>query len=853
MLNLKKGLALVLAAATAFTFAPVANLGNSVDAQAAIAVDNPITNLTVPVDAYTTSGLDNTTSPKYDGFSKIIPLADGSGFWIEKAVIRASENDTYRLFSTSGNVTVFKHDDSTDTVDISTVNTNAALANTWVKIDKSSTAMKPAGSKTPTEINAVSGKLTVDLWISGPGTSSVTFEDKGTATQKDYQTTTLTINAPKYQGAGITGISIKNTTITDSADLTATASHAAEFKAAAETQKNNGEYVLSLNDNKYGYVLDASSITATEWNGITAASAAAVKPSDADAVLSINDVYAAGTASATAGKWQIIPTGHTSESKTLTITAKATNYLDVSQDIKYTVDRSNNSIDTLSFAPKYGKQLTVKSTDTTVNNGDTALVSLTKSGPSYTLDGLNAQVQNSGKLSVAAEAENVTYKSSNENVVTVDDKGNVKVVAAGNAAIYIFVPQTNSNKALVATVSVPVRSTAVDHLDYKTDVTTLGDEDKINLDTADQTATNAIKSVTVTPTSAGSLKTSMKQTSGSDAFGFNASTGLITSNRVTSTAVGYITITSESDSARKIAGTSVSIPVKVWTLPAADFDLDPITLETGDSQLLKATVRTPSPYDIKWNSVSGSELYYSLSNNEQLGINNDNNQTTSRITAKGQTGVTSVKATIFGTSKTRPTTKAGKVTVVAKGFKPAKEAAGLTVASKDVTLDVGKTASVAATGTSILAGTKATYASNNTAVATVSDDGTITAVAAGSTVVVVTLPETDKFEGATALVNVTVNPVKPAKVTGLKVANKKGAKVSVSWTSQGKNINYRVYKKVGNGKWVAKNVAGSKTTLSVKKGAKVQVKVKSYVKDENGKTTWGPAATKAKTFKTDKK
>lgn len=851
MLNMKKGLAIVLAAATAFTFALVANLGNSVDAQAAVAVDNPITNLTVPVDAYTTSGLDNTSTLKYDGFSKIIPLADGSGFWIEKAVIRASESDTYRLFSTSGNVTVFKHDDGTDTVDIATENASAASANTWAKSDKSSTAMKPAGSSNPTEINAASGKLTVDLWISGPETSSVTFEDKGTATQKDYQTTTLTINAPKYQGAGITGISIKNTK-TDSANLTASASHAAEFEADAETQKNNGEYILSLNDNKYGYVLDASSIAATEWNGITATGAAAVKPSDADAVLSINDVYAANATTANAGMWQIIPTGHTSESKTLTITAKATNYLDVSQDIKYIVDRSNNSIDTLSFAPKYGKQLTVKNTDTTVNNGDTALVSLTKAGSSYTLDGLNAQVQNSGKLSVAAEAENVTYKSSNENVVTVDDKGNVKVVAAGNAAIYIFVPQTNSNKALVATVSVPVRSTAVDHLDYKTDVTILGDEDKINLDTADQIATNAIKSVTVTPTSAGSLKTSMKQTSGSDAFGFNASTGLITSNRVTSTAVGYITITSESDSARKIAGTSVSIPVKVWTLPAADFNLDPITLETGDSQLLKATVRTPSPYDIKWNSVSGSELYYSLSNNEQLGINNDNNQTTSRITEKGQTGVTSVKATIFGTSKTRPTTKAGKVTVVAKGFKPAKEAAGLTVASKDVTLDVGKTASVAATGTSILAGTKATYASNNTAVATVSDDGTITAVAAGSTVVVVTLPETDKFEGATVLVNVTVNPVKPAKVAGLKVANKKGTAVSVSWKSQGANVLYRVYKKVGSGKWVAKNVAGSKTTLKVKKGATVTVKVRAYKKTDAGKTVWGPKATKV-TKKTDKK
>lgn len=93
---------------------------------------------------------------------------------------------------------------------------------------------------------------------------------------------------------------------------------------------------------------------------------------------------------------------------------------------------------------------------------------------------------------------------------------------------------------------------------------------------------------------------------------------------------------------------------------------------------------------------------------------------------------------------------------------------------------------------------------------------------------------------------------KPAKVTGLKVSNKKGANVSVSWASQGKNIKYRVYKKVGNGKWIAKNVAGNKTSLKVKKGAKVQVKVKAYVKNTAGKTTWGPKATK-KTFKTDKK
>jgi len=92
----------------------------------------------------------------------------------------------------------------------------------------------------------------------------------------------------------------------------------------------------------------------------------------------------------------------------------------------------------------------------------------------------------------------------------------------------------------------------------------------------------------------------------------------------------------------------------------------------------------------------------------------------------------------------------------------------------------------------------------------------------------------------------------PAKVTGLKIANKKGAAVKVSWKNQGSGIKYRVYKKVGNGDWVAKNVSSSSTSLKVKKGAKVTVKVKAFTKSSTGKTIWGPKATQA-SKKTDKK
>jgi hypothetical protein len=169
-------------------------------------------------------------------------------------------------------------------------------------------------------------------------------------------------------------------------------------------------------------------------------------------------------------------------------------------------------------------------------------------------------------------------------------------------------------------------------------------------------------------------------------------------------------------------------------------------------------------------------------------------------------------------------------------------------------LHVGESVQITAKSTKAVTGAAFTYKSYNPAVATVSDKGVIKAVGEGSTTVDVT------YGGSTQSVKVNVKAYEngqgsvsaPEKVTGVTVSNKKGAKVSVSWTSQNGNVNYRVYKKVGSGKWVAKNVTSNKATLSVKKGAKVTVKVKAFVKGTDGKTVWGPKAT-SKSLKTDRK
>ena len=93
----------------------------------------------------------------------------------------------------------------------------------------------------------------------------------------------------------------------------------------------------------------------------------------------------------------------------------------------------------------------------------------------------------------------------------------------------------------------------------------------------------------------------------------------------------------------------------------------------------------------------------------------------------------------------------------------------------------------------------------------------------------------------------------PSKVTGVKVSNKKGAKVAVSFkkVTTAPTMKYYVQKKV-SGKTSGKSVGSTKTTLSVKKGATVKVRVKAYYYDANGVKHVG-AWSSWKTLKTDKK
>ena len=814
MLNMKKGLAIVLAAATAFTFAPVANLGVTAKA----ASTDAITSLTIPSAAFTGADVSYgafTNQPIADGVSKTYALVSGKGFYLDDVIIKAQKDHTYELEATDGTY-VYKKDHKQTDGSSDPKDTDALALKTAIT-DKDS-----------------NGNLEVDIWVPSAGSHTITFSDRTStgAASGTVKSISFTIKSEK-DASNITGLDIykaKSKSFTSS-----TADY--EKDATTGSMKNNdGIYALSMNDNADGYFVDGlSSATVTAWNGMSI-SGTTNEVSDSSTTLKVVDGTKYGS-SATDSKVadtsyvRLIPTAPTNGTLNLKVTAKKSADTVATVYLPFAVDKSANAIDTLSFTDNFKHTSYVSKDGAAAGYGKLAK----DSAAQYTLTGLDKQVHNAGQFTVKAESGDVSYKSEDSKIVAVDENGKVTVNGVGTTKVYIFVGSTQNNKALTAVVTMKVADWADDEL-------TVDTTNGTDLDVSTQTAENKVLNTTLKVTSAGGLKTKIEQDAASkDFFTVDTNTGVITSKD--KAGVGYVTVTSVTDTAKAISGTTKSVKITVWTLPAAVFTVPDVTVEAGKSTLLTANVAKPNPYSIVWNNSDASTLY-TLSNAEQTGILNNNTQTTSRLTAGSAVGTAKIYATVLGTNTTRPTTKTATVTVLNKALT---NHITLDDASKALVLKEGETAQLK--GTASVAGKTVTFQGGDAAVATVTTAGAVTAVKAGTTTIKAVSDGADSIEIPVVVV---ATQKAPAAVTGVKVANKKGAYVSVKWASQDKNINYRVYKKVGNGSWKAKNVAGNKTTLSVKKGAKVTVKVKAYVKDANGNTTWGPKATK-KTFKTDKK
>ncbi len=850
MLNLKKGLALVLAAATVFTFAPVANLGSAVDAEAGELLD---------LDASA-----NETVSIHKGQTRWIKINDISKKqWIS--------NEATEISATTSNKDVVQ-----------------------VAIDTSKTAT-PGTNETVTASVAnqqVNGGTDTYLIIKGIAVDDATVTLKVTTSSGDQiAAETLKVTVAE---------NVANLTFgKDKVEFTKTAADgsATDYKAPTDTTSNTGRYTQTVNlfnatlaggatpdkikatssDEKVVKVISVTPDTYTSKDTKQTSSVVIEAQGVGSATIDVTVTYkvGGGTANLVSQSFNVVVNDGTDTLKVSYDPSRT----GTNQDVSLTVKPGATAGSGCDFDTTKGWTLTTDAwnsgADYVAASGTTA-TEVYRTGTRLYLDTINNKT---AKIAINDSYGRQYTVKSNVGWIAVDNSGNISVSnpttngAYGTQSGYegyitVSVPQTQVASKTLAGLTIYVPVTV-----YNKDTTTLQVKEKDTQKDLGKTVGGYTGSLSnadwaklprlylSTKDKKSSTLEFVTNTASDDRFITGAAykadnpaelSDIVTYSNGTLTATkagrAFVQIICR-NSADTYGQATVTFAVEVVTKNANNkitttADTYNLTKDAPKASIgAKATYETKLKYDL----VKG------VGSNDVISASSD-------ITLDGNGNLTytsSNQGTIYVriTGNETTTALAPDTKWVTVNYTGAKATNDLKVTNSKLELKPGESGTIGATAST---GSAISYKSSDENVATVDANGNVTAKAVGAAFITVDAAATDTVAAGQQIVTVLVSQeggitATPEKVTGVKVSNKKGAYVSVKWTSQGKNINYRVWKKVGNGKWVGKNVAGNKTTLSVKKGAKVQVKVKAYVKDTNGKTTWGPTATKAKTFKTDKK
>ena len=822
MLNLKKGLALVLAAATALTFAPVANLGASVQAEAAEG---------------------DKTAFVYDATSGIQKFENSS--------VAAGTSDTGIANLDAGRYVLETTAENANGLNVKLTDQASNNLNLDINLKRDGShafyvAKKGAYTVTLSETNPTkNGTTTFRIRkISNDGVNNVTtmsaasvgtHNDDTIGAVYEFTVTVKGVNAPKIKDT----YTLWNKT---------TANNGA-FDGGYTTDIYNVDtyyvgYHKSVALNTLANQLDANS---SGWK--TTAALPGTVGTDYKWVVSGSDyvsaseVVASGAQSLgdSAVNFKIYGeiAGHT------TVTVKAVALKDVYDSTGATKlvskggEIASKTFNVNVIAQRNLRSVTWKDAD----NGKTAYLygfqpdGYTETEKENVLEektqlNLGTQIKKSAKLNVEASGS-LLFTSSDPSVATVAQDGTVTVVSKGTTNITINAAAAGSIAADSIVVPVVVSDTERDIIDLTINGAYVNSSE-YQMDTQSQAAAGAVKTAQVVAASHGKLPVTF--TSSDPTVATISSTGLITATNKT----GTTTITAETKDAGNIFGKVATFTVRVNALPAAVINVEEPTLDlsTKISVALAPTV------------TGNDKAVFSY---KQAMINDDITDLKGNVVTAKRLGVSKVVITTPATTAYRTTSKTISVTVVADSTKAASPLA--VTSSKSLSLKAGETSQIAATAS----GAAISYKSDDEAVATVSNTGLVTAVKAGVAVITVTTPADATHNAGTEYIKVEVKDdsadvdvTTPAKVTGVKVSNKKGGYVTVTWTQQDqKNVKYYIKKTVGK-KSSGKSVNGGKTTLTVKKGATVKVKVKAYVYDKTGKKLVG-SYSKTVTKKTDKK
>ena len=311
-----------------------------------------------------------------------------------------------------------------------------------------------------------------------------------------------------------------------------------------------------------------------------------------------------------------------------------------------------------------------------------------------------------------ADDKTLIYTSNNEPVATVDDSGLITAVKAGNATITV---KSNDNATATAKVSVTVEEAVVNVTGVTVDPATLsletGETERLNGSIVPSNATN-------------------KSSSWSSS---NEEVATIANSTVTAVGAGTATITLTSVDGEHTGTCEVTVTDPVVNVTGVTLDATTATMNIDDTKQLSSTVAPANATDKTVTYASKAQGVASVDNK---GL----------ITAKSA-GTAQIVATTKDGAKTATcdvTVENAVVNVTNVGLTPA-----------TATLDIGATQQLTPTVEPSNASYKAvSFTSSDDAIATVDDDGLVTAVAAGSADITV---ESIADGSKTATSSITVN------------------------------------------------------------------------------------------------
>ncbi len=469
---------------------------------------------------------------------------------------------------------------------------------------------------------------------------------------------------------------------------------------------------------------------------------------------------------------------------------------------------------------------------------------------------LDDQKKTASISAVSDFGTDVTY-TSNKDLVVVDNQGNVKINGTAkeeHATITVKAAASNVSGKTVAAVTKTIKVEVSNKA--QTTVSVKDSEGKV-------IATGRKDSAKVT----GSILLSTKDKK-QDSIAITSNVGdsyVITESKDT----GVFTYKNGTLTAVKAGDSKLKITVKNSdkTTGTITFEIDVKVVDKYAKEIIQAGstsvfLNTSNPIaEVKATTAYGSAVKYSLATYDEAkkeykaysGSDVKINAVTGVVTYVNQKNNGNLFVEVSTPSHAATQYAAEKV-YIPLTYSSTKDASDLNAVAV-LTLKVGESGNLNATASG-----KLSFVSSDPSIITVTGDGEVTAVAQGTAFVTVKAEATSKLAEGQKIIPVVVTEKekepeiqnrKPAVVKGLKVTNVKGAKVKVSFKKSANTVGYEVIYKIGK-KTYKKQTTDTSVVLSVKKGAKIVVKVRSYNYKDNTVKQFSKASAK-KTLKTDRK